>query len=543
MFRLAIAGELPGEPHIFRQIDEQIGQLKGYLYTHGGGDDITILASPSYTGGAWWERMRIAGFPMCGYCMCPDADKLGDCVQVVREDTPLRSVIGEAVCDSADLIFMIWDEDVTQFQGASWELMQLAHLRKVPCMWISSRTMRLYWARESYYEPYVPRQLNLLCEVCGQAGIEPGTSPDRRIPLLGMGRALYQKYLSRYDALSKQNEAEKDRLLRDDFSMGEHMAGEKLRRVILEEFHRFDEAAIELNSRYLAVIYWQAVLPFVTTVFLAAGSYVEVLLGPLPIPRFLLAVAAGISFLIYGLLNLYVYYLSRSGAIKQCQSRFVENRYMAEVLRVLVHFIPYGVSMNLRKLCGGNQRAYVTVRRIMEREKPALQEVNKRSVFSMLSHVEEMLEDQLSYHGKSAGRYERILGKLDKWYFWTFGAGFGAVALCSLLQFVLSLFPIAGSLNGVGWNDFVKGFANMLALLLPAWALYFSSKAAQCNFRYNAENHRRMAGRLSEMRDRIRALRQGGDVPMEALNILLEELAETMLLEDAYAWRHQYMGL
>lgn len=543
MFRLAIAGELPQDPHIFRQIDEQIGQLKGYLYTQREETDIRVLFSPSYTGGAWGERMKIAGFPMCGYCLCSDADKLGECGQIIMEDTPLRNVIGEAVCDRADLVFMVWNEDVTEFQGASWELMQLAHQRKVPCMWISSRTLRLYWARESYYESYVPRQLNRLCEAYSQAGIEPNLVPDRKIPLLSLGMSLRERYLSGNNALVKESVADKDMLLRDDYAMEDHMAGESLRKAILEQFHRFDQAAIELNSRYQAVIYWRAILPFVTTAFLAAGSYVEALLGILPLPRLLLAVAAGVGFLVYGLLNLYVYYLSRSDIIKQWHRGFLENRYMAEALRVLLHFVPYGFHMNLRKLCGGNQSAYVTVRRITEAAEPALLEINKRSVSSMLSHAGEMLEDQVTYHKVSAERYDRIVDRLGKWSFWSFGVGFGAVLLCSLLQFVLSLFPLAGSLNGTGWNDFVKGFANMLALLLPAWASYFSSKAAQCNFRYNAENHKRMLDRLSGMQGRIKGLWEMEDVPVEALNTVADELAEMMLLEDTYAWQNRYMGL
>lgn len=543
MFRLAIAGELPPDPRIFRQIDEQIGQLKGYLYTHQEETDISILASPSYTGGAWGDRMKIAGFPVCGYGMCSDADKLGGCRQVVWVDTPLRNVIGEAVCDKADLILMVWNEDVTQFQGASWELMQLAHLRKVPCMWISSRTLKSYWSMESYYEDYVPRHLNRLCEVHGHGKIEPCGNPDKKVPLLKLGMSLRRRYLCRRGALPEQNKADKDMLLRDDFSMEDYAAGESLRRIILKEFHRFDQAAVELNSRYQAVIYWRAILPFVTAVFLAAGSYVEVLLGVFPLPRFFLAVAAGIGFLVYGLLNLYVYYLSRSNTIKQWHQDFLENRYMAEVLRVLVHFIPYGINMNLRKLCGGNRNAYVTVLHIIKQEEPARQEINRRSVSDMLSHAGEMLEDQIAYHKASAGRYEKIVDRLDKWAAWVFGVGFAAVLLCSLLQFVFSLFPVSGSLNGTGWNEFVKGFANMLALLLPAWASYFSSKAVQCNFRYNAENHRRMSGRLSGMLGRIKGLRQTEDVPMEALNTLIEDLAEIMLIEDAYAWRHRFMGL
>ena len=53
---------------------------------------------------------------MCGYCMSGDADRLMECEQVVRQNTPLRNVIGEAICDKADLIFLVWNEDVMELQ-------------------------------------------------------------------------------------------------------------------------------------------------------------------------------------------------------------------------------------------------------------------------------------------------------------------------------------------------------------------------------------------------------------------------------------------
>lgn len=543
-FQLAITGVLPAEPKISRQIDELIGQLKAYLYEQKTDVEIQLLISPSYTGGHWQEHMEPTGLSQCGYALLGDTDRLAGCAHVVQADSPLRSVIGEAICDRADLLFMVWNEDVLEFQGASWELIQLAHQRKTPCLWLSSRTGRLYWPQGAYYEEYSPEQLRRLCQLFCQDGIEPASGGEESIPLLSLGMSLRRRYLKKYGASELSGEVVADRLLQDDSPMEEeHPEGAAAWKNILTHFRRFDQSAIECNGKYQAVIYWRAILPFVTSVFIAIGFYAETLLGVFPVPKKLLTIVAGVGFLIHGMLNLYVYVLSRSARIRRWHQDFVESRYIAEMLRVLLHFSPFGININLRKLCGGHQSAYVTVRRILEKEEPAVQQVDRRSVIAMLSHAGELVEEQIAYHTASSRRYSRIVEKLDRWGRLAFGFGFAVTLLRALLQFSLIFFSPQGSINGVAVNSLIRSGANMLALMLPAWASYFASKASLCNFRYNYENHCRMITLLTGMRDRLAVLKSmEQEIPIEALSMLAEEIAEIMLIEDAAFWREQYMG-
>lgn len=97
-------------------------------------------------------------------------------------DSPLRGVIGEALCDQADLLLMVWNEDVLELQGASWELIQMAHQRKTPCLWISSKTGCLYWLQSAYYEAYSPEQLRRLCQLFRQEGIEAVSDREKASP-------------------------------------------------------------------------------------------------------------------------------------------------------------------------------------------------------------------------------------------------------------------------------------------------------------------------------------------------------------------------
>ena len=539
-FQLALAGCLPEEPGLTRQVDELFGQLKAYLYEHRPDTELRLLVSPSYTGGCW--QAHTAGYRRCGYVLMENARELSDCDHMIRVDTPLRSVVGEALCDRADLLLMVWNEDVLEFQGASWELLQLAHRRGTPCLWLSSRTGRLYWPQSAYYETYTPVRLSQLCRQFCQEGIDPTQCKGARIPLLQLGAALRRWYLKRYNAAQPIGETETDRLLEEDFAMErEHPEGAGAWKNLLSHFRRFDQSAIELNGKYQAVIYWRAILPLITSVFIAIGFYAENLLGALGLPKTLLTVVAGVGFLIHGLLNLYVYILSRSAAIHQWHVSFVENRYAAEILRVLLHVVPFGVNIDLRKLCGRHKDVYVTVRRILEQEEPAVQQVDRRGVTAMLTHARELLEEQITYHTVSSRRYSRIVAQLDRLGRWSFGIGFAVTLLRALLQFCMIFFQPQGSIHGIEISSLIRSGANMLALMLPAWASYFAAKASLCNFRYNYENHCRMADLLTGVRDRLVAL-QSDEIPIEALSMMAEEIAEIMLMEDAGPWMEQHMG-
>lgn len=542
-FQLAIAGCLPAEPGITRQIDELFGQLKGYLYEQRPDVELQLLSSPSYTGGCWQEHTA-AGYRQCGYALKGDADRLSSCDSVVQADSPLRSVIAEALCDRADLLLMVWNEDVLEFQGASWELIQMAHQRRASCLWLSSKTGRLYWPQSAYYETYTPDRLRQLCQIFCQKGIEPADSGGKRIPLVSLGDALRRRYLKKYNASELGGEEATDRMLEDSFAMEkEHPEGTSAWKNILSHFRRFDQSALEFNSKYQAVIYWRAILPFIASAFIAVGFYAETLLGALGLPATLLIVVAGVGFLLHGLLNLYVYILSRNATIRQWHYNFVESRYIAEILRVLVHFAPFGISINLRKLCGSHRDVYLTVRRILEQEEPAVQKVDRSGVTAMLTHAGELLEAQIAYHTTSSRRYSKIVTRLDQWGRVAFALGFGVTLLRSLLQVSRIFYIPQGSVNGIGLSSLVSSAASMLALMVPAWASYFTSKASLCNFRYNYENHCRMAALLTEMQDRLNALESmEQDIPIEALSMLAEEIAEIMLIEDAAPWREQHMG-
>ena len=165
-------------------------------------------------------------------------------------------------------------------------------------------------------------------------------------------------------------------------------------------------------------------------------------------------------------------------------------------------------------------------------------EVSKERTAHMLHHVEQMLDDQIAYHTVSQRRYSGIVKKLETWYSKAFAVGFIVVLLRALAQLAMGLMKA----GGIAVPGYASSIANMLALLLPGWASYFSTKLNMCNFGYNADNHERMIARLTEVKMRIGNMRQSANIPLEALNDLAEDLAEIMLLEDTNAWYRQFQG-
>lgn len=568
--RIALAGELPADPQVFGKIDLLVGQISGYLCKDAVDADMQMIVSPSYTGKTWMEWNETHKFSLCAFHMRDGGDDMALCEQTIRKDTSLRNLLGEAICDKADALILVWNEDVTEFSGATWELMRIAYDRKAPCIWISTKSQQIYCLWESYYKKYTPQYLSAMSEPLQNEELQPAISEDKKGRLVAFWEKRRMKYLRKHKADTTVYPSEEDYLLKQDHSMEEGKSeGEAVRQILLDKFRQFDAAAIELNSRFQAMLYQRSILPFIATIFLAVGFYVETLLGKTvsawvpeiakeicdycnqptvtvtglaSVVRLLAGLLAGIGFLIHGCLNLYAYRMSRSTFIYRWQKDFVYDRYVAEILRVLIHFAPYGVELNLRKLCDKDRKMYMTIKHLADDVEPAEQNLDRKAVLSILKHMKEMLGDQLAYHESSRNRYKSIVEALDKWGGRIFYLGFGMILIRGVLQFALSFFHL-NEIHGMDMDSIVPSFLNMLALLLPAWAGYFSTKAQQNNYSYNLRNHENMLIKLGAMRERVMHALEQEELPMEMFDILIEEFAELILVEDTIGWQHQYMNL
>lgn len=554
--RIALAGELPSDQHLFGKIDLLFDQITGYLCKEIEHEELQMLVSPSYTGKEWMNWSGTHGISVCTYNMQKNSDYLELCSQSVRKDTHFRNLLGEAMCDKADALLVVWNEDVTELSGATWEFMRIAYDRKLPCVWISTKSQKVYCLWDSYYEKYSPDYLENVCVPLHEEDMQPMVSQTENNRFLSFWKKRRSDYLSKYRADVSVHEAEDDLLLKQEFRMEkEASGGEKIRRILLEKYQQFDSAAIDSNSIYQAMIYQRSVLPFIATVFLAIGFYAETLLGTtisVLAPGMKLAatvtalIIAGLGFLAHGTVNLYTYRLSKNSRIQQWQKDFINNRYIAEMMRMLIHFLPYGISLNLRKLCGENEKLYVSIKHLTDDAESDQQNVNRENMHYALQHVKEMLDDQLSYHNFSVNRYEKIVNSLEEWGKRIMYIGFAVVIGRGVLQFALVLLKVVSEVQNpeIINSDVIsisRSFLNMMALLLPAWAGYFTTKVQQNNFRYNLDNHQRMISELNVIREKVIRCMDQEEIPMEVINVMITELSETMILNDTMGWYYRYM--
>lgn len=555
--RIALAGELPIDLQLQKKIELLVGQIKDYLCKEIKEADFQMVVSPSYTGEEWLIWSKKQGFSLCTYNFHKDTGYQEQCDQVIKKETLLRNLLGESICDKADILVVSWSEDMLELAGATWELMKLAYDRKLPCVWVSTKTQKLYCLWDSYYKEYCPAYMEAVMVPLKEEEMQPSVSETEKEKYLAFWQKKRARFMNKFKANTAVHPVQEDVLLKEDFNPEEaEKSGENIRKLLLEKFKSYDAAAINSNSKFQVMVYQRSVLPFIATIFIAVGFYVETLFGTtlsVMIPQLETAatisalVIAGLGFLIHGALNLYTYRLSQNRQVQKWQKDYTNNRYIAEMLRLLIHFIPYGVSLNVQKLCGQNKELCAQLKHLTDDIEPEQESLDRGKVQHILRHTKEMLDDQIAYHETSVNRYEKIVDFLDKWgkrityvgLVFVIGRGalqFGLVIL-KTMQEVQDIELINSTIISIS-----RSFLNMLALVLPALAGYFLTKLQQNNFRYNLNNHQRMIFELDVVRKKVVTAMGQEEIPLEVINITIMELAETMLLQDSLEWHHQYMN-
>jgi hypothetical protein len=95
----------------------------------------------------------------------------------------------------------------------------------------------------------------------------------------------------------------------------------------------------------------------------------------------------------------------------------------------------------------------------------------------------------------------------------------------------LSFSGISGEINSQPIQPIVKSFANMLALLFPAWAGYFSSKLMLCNFEGLYNHDITVLDGLKEIKQLIFDKRNKGNINYQDIYELSGHLNKLILNE------------
>ena len=413
MFRIAMAGVCPANTQFQQTLRDLLTQIIRSVQASHKNADIFFVESPYYTDPSMLELISETGFPVKSITS-PALDIPGS-DQMLCLHTNHPDFIGENLCADVDMVIAAWDESPDAMDGAILDLLRMARRRKLPCIWVSERTGKVFWPEETLFMPFSEDKLDRYLQTAAVPVLDPASHDyGKKIPFLGIGMRLQSVFLKKYKAAASKVNPVEDYMLRPDYRLPDaYRNKEPLRKRIIEQFSIFDQAAIALNNKYQAVVYWQAILPFIITCFLAVGFYTETIFGAMSIQSTLLKVLAGIGFLMNAYLNLYKYRLDRSKTVRHWRTTFAEYRGTAELLRVLAHFIPFGLSLDLLYLCGDDPAVYRTVREIISDTEPGRTEVGQNTAKEILLHLKEMVDDQLSYHKVSEQRYAGVVRSYD----------------------------------------------------------------------------------------------------------------------------------
>lgn len=543
-FYIAAIGMLPEDTKAVKQL---LDTVEGsFAEAVGANARMAWLLSPSYSDAAWLKLAKERSVPCHIVRRESDAAwaEAGDTQVVAR--SALRSFEGDWLSDHADVLLVVWDEQMNEMDGAVWEMLYKAHTERIPCVWLSKETGKVYWPMENYYERFEKEGLISLFRRMYAAGpVHKKVDGKGGKWLLALGARLQDRFLKKHTPQGVEQKPPRDVLIEGELPE----SANNVQRQLVALFKRYDRDAIDYGEKYRAVMYWRAVLPTIAAVFLAIGFYTADLPGmvrtvagwihpggalatwntPAPLDN-LVHLLSGWGFLLNGFILLYAYRMAEAKRLKYWHERYVNSRQTAEVYRVLAHFAPYGISVDLKSVCAENPVVLTTVRDEMRRVGMSSAHIDERLSAEILDHVEEMLEDQSNYHEKSVQRYAAITAGLMKRYKLLKDVAFIWLLIRALTQCLIGM-------GIIGQGDKTGTMANMFAMLLPAAATYFASKNDQCKYEFHLENHRMMKKSIDDARARIREIRESTGTPsVEMIASVARTLSELMILDDTSNW-------
>lgn len=516
VINIAIAGALPQEQQQkqlvlsrIKKVVEDAGVISsGYNNHKYGYSDkkpvIQFFTSPLFMEDSLLDELKNKLFQEAKYIGVSDSKTIevnsiyGKFTILGKDDNPFVSKAAQMlswICDQADFAIVLCDE----FNPYIMELIKNCKNEAVPAVSIDCLADRqMLWAETSSYDEYekdkLARYLDSILNVSALASLrEEEETGDYKL----LGSKLYSRYMKKHKAtLDVSKPFTKDTML-DDATNIKALSeeAEMTRTKLLGWFYQYDKKAIHYSNKYRAAIYLRSIMPLVVSVILAVGFYIETLSSPwkVKIPGTQLSIAAiiaGLAFFVHALLLLYMYRLGNNKTVKSWHMNFIDNRYIAETLRMAVHFIPFGIPVNYSKQLSPYSKKGKRTKIVLHRLRSLIKatdipntDYNKDYSDQCLYYLEELVKDQLEYHETSAKRYSNIVTKLKKFGDAVFYLGFILVLSRGALQ-VYTTFGTIPNFNELNpsFQTIVETFANMSALLMPAWAGYFTSKLTLCNF-------------------------------------------------------------
>ena len=302
--------------------------------------------------------------------------------------------------------------------------------------------------------------------------------------------------------------------------------------------HLYDELdglAIEENLLEQKRLWYKEKFPLWISIVLAIGFYAEKLLGwsfgsPVIGSVSILGALAALGFLLHGLANGVQLKMNFSKKLKEKHLNYINHRYTAEVLRIYKHLKMAGLPFDLASIpCHPNLKR--TIRMLIRSEgyiplTPSNEQLNV---------LEELLDKQIQYHKDRINRIEQSRLKLQRYIKWFTQLGIVMVLIRSGLQVVFQYYPISGQRFGIANNDALKSFLNMLALMLPAIAGYFSNSMSIRHHQEQKNMSEHIQFYLVQARHKIHQSKQNLETDLNHRYYLNREI-QTVLIKELDDW-------
>lgn len=527
---------------LLREIKDSISDYNKAIYGFSGKDVVIDLYADTRLSGAIWadavdkKSMTLNFIDTAGETKKTEAPSSaasfttlnGTCGSFDETATALEWIVAQS-----DLILLLQDGERQSDCNALWSSLS-GRLKDTFCVGIDKEQPGIVRHMADYfYEPFSAGQLRkyvgtLFSETPRQGKQEK----ERPFFLSRLWHGCYEHFIKKYKA----------QVVYEDNSV--KRAPEQLP-YLEEQFNAYDDEANRIVGEYREAIYFRSILPFLSSVFLAIGFYVETLLGV--VSKFQITtnggtinvwmIVAGVGFLGSGLIGAYTYLMSRSQAVNRSQSDFLNSRYVAEFLRIAKGYDPAGVPVSPQFV--RDRRQMANIRAILRACVPQSHTVDGESAKAIVTQSVELIDGQIQYHERTKARLKKIVDRLGAFRETVFWVGFGLVLFRGALQFAMPFLAtkIGGSYNGIAWVSFIRSFSNMLALMIPAWAVYFSSKLSLNNFSGLYDHSERTLKDLRLLRHKAELLAENQPISYEALMALSEDLLAAQMneVDDWYA--------
>lgn len=455
------------------------------------------------------------------------------------------NTVAEYVVNKSDAVFLLWDGEQNFQEGILWTVLQFCKQKQVPYYLVNTRKLEeVSFSSDAYYIPYSPE--NVRQYVAGLYDHPEQPPTNEPIPLSGLWVKLHDRFIQKYKLKAKLVPYTEDKLLSPDY-FAENDPRRDNHRLLTTYFSYYDQKANEASMLYRSSVYFRSILPMLTTVFIAIGFYAETvltfLLGEYQ-PLFGLncwVILAGIGFLIHALLNRYAEQTARNPRVKQLRESFVEARFIAEYLRVAIHSETYGIGVGSlsAKDSPVEKRVLAKLRHIIRQQEPCGCAQDRDVIREAAANLDALIADQKTYHENCINRYALITQRLDKMATALYTAGFVIVVGRGFLQFIVpfvsSGLNLSAAVHGVKIESFLKSFANMLALVVPAWASYFSAKLNRNGYAWLWNNSVNMKAGLEKVEKKLHAISWQDSNSYQVLSDVTQDVME-LTREDYTGW-------